>query len=74
LKPVWRLAAEKSFRGCRSWVQLTKPPPSIRLEPVLTDDRHAEQRRQFYAIIGDRNDQEAAICVAPDGDSETATP
>ena len=72
LKPIWRLPDEKSFCGCRSWVQLPKPPPAMRFVPVLTDDQHAKQQRQFYVIIGDRNDQEVAICDAPDGGSETA--
>ncbi len=34
LEPAWILPDQKSYRGCRSWVQLPQRPANVRFEPV----------------------------------------
>jgi len=48
LDPTWVLPNEKSFGGCRSWVQLPEHPPAIRFETVVSDAEH-QQRIQLFA-------------------------
>ena len=48
--PAWRLANEKRYGGCRSWLQLPESPANLRFEPVLTDSGHEKLRRAFDAI------------------------
>jgi hypothetical protein len=47
----WILPNEKSYAGCRSWVQLPDAPVTIRLEPVLGDKEHAEIEKKFLEAI-----------------------
>ena len=49
LEPVWILADEPRFGGCRSWVDLPERP-KLQFEPVLDDAEHARRRREFLAI------------------------
>jgi hypothetical protein len=34
LDPIWRFPDSRSYGGCRSWLQLPKPPAGLRLQPV----------------------------------------
>ena len=47
----WILPNEKSYAGCRSWVELPDPPATMRLEPVLGDTEHAEIEKRFLRTI-----------------------
>jgi hypothetical protein len=47
----WILPNEKSYAGCRSWVELPDPPATMRLEPVLGDVEHAEIEKRFLRTI-----------------------
>lgn len=44
LAEPWRFPFQRSFGGCRSWVDLPAPPIELELEPVLGDDEHARRR------------------------------
>ena len=35
LEPVWRFPDAKAYAGCRSWVELPEPPPSLQYYPVV---------------------------------------
>ena len=35
LEPVWRFPDAKAYAGCRSWVELPEPPPSLQFYPVV---------------------------------------
>ena len=48
----WILPNERSYAGCRSWVQLPDPPATMQLEPVLNDSEFAEIERRFLDAIG----------------------
>jgi len=37
ISPVWELALDPSYRGCRSWVSLPDAPADLQKEPVLSD-------------------------------------
>jgi hypothetical protein len=43
--PSWPLALQRSYAGCRSWVDLPAPSPDLVCRPVLTDEEH-ERRRE----------------------------
>jgi hypothetical protein len=51
VEPAWRFSNEKAYAGCRSWVTLPAKPNDLKLEPILSDDEHAEQKRKFLAIV-----------------------
>jgi hypothetical protein len=48
----WVLPNDKRYAGCRSWVELPKPPATIRLEPVLGEEEHVEMEKRFLSVIG----------------------
>jgi hypothetical protein len=35
LEPAWRFPDARAYGGCRSWVQLPKPPADLQLHPVM---------------------------------------
>jgi hypothetical protein len=49
--PIWPLANEKRYAGCRSWVELPDTPADMRLEPVLTDAEHTARQNEFLTIV-----------------------
>ena len=49
--PVWSLPLQKSFGGCRSWVELPESP-ELSFAPVITDDEHSVRRKRVLAAIG----------------------
>jgi hypothetical protein len=53
LEPAWILPNEKSYGGCRSWVQLPELAPMTRFEPVLTDAEHARRSKLFVSLTTD---------------------
>ena len=50
LEPGWRLADQPAYGGCRSWVNLPQCPATMRFEPVLNDQQHANIANRFNAI------------------------
>jgi len=44
LAKPWRFPFQRSYGGCRSWVDLPAPPIKLGLEPVLSEDEHARRR------------------------------
>jgi hypothetical protein len=42
LEPIWRLADNPAYGGCRSWVELPECPAGTRFEPVLSDQAYAK--------------------------------
>jgi hypothetical protein len=49
--PVWSLPLQKSFGGCRSWVELPEAP-ELSFDPVIADDEHSVRRERVLAAIG----------------------
>jgi hypothetical protein len=43
LAKPWRFPFQRSYGGCRSWVDLPAPPSELELEPVLGADEHARR-------------------------------
>ncbi|MBV8097640.1 MAG: DUF1802 family protein [Verrucomicrobia bacterium] len=50
--PVWSLALQKSFGGCRSWVELPEAPAELRFTPVIDDSEHASRVQRVCAALG----------------------
>ncbi|HXM03019.1 MAG TPA: DUF1802 family protein, partial [Chthoniobacterales bacterium] len=48
--PVWSLPLQKSFGGCRSWVELPEAP-ELSFAPVIADDEHSARRERILAAI-----------------------
>jgi hypothetical protein len=53
LNPVWPFPNEKKYGGCRSWVKLPDSPSDLRLEPVLSDAKHSQRRKEFLVAVAD---------------------
>jgi hypothetical protein len=51
LASPWRLAMQKSFGGCRSWLDLPGLE-GIELVPVISDEEHADRRVALEAALG----------------------
>ncbi|HEY2422933.1 MAG TPA: DUF1802 family protein [Chthoniobacterales bacterium] len=51
--PVWSLAFQKSFGGCRSWIELPEAPAELRFTPVIQDGEHAARVLRVLAVVGD---------------------
>jgi hypothetical protein len=51
LAQSWILPNERSYAGCRSWVQLPDPPTTMQVEPVLNDSDFAEIEKRFLDAI-----------------------
>jgi hypothetical protein len=49
----WILPFDRSFGGCRSWVNLPATPPALRLEPVLQEAEQARRRSLVQAVFGE---------------------
>ena len=52
IEPEWILPNEKSYGGCRSWVQLPDAPATLRFQPVVDDAAHDGLRAGFLAAVG----------------------
>ena len=50
--PVWSLAFQKSFGGCRSWVELPDAPAELRFTAVIQDAEQAARVQRFREAIG----------------------
>ena len=53
LSPAWRLAEEKRYGGCRSWIELPELPSRMEMVAVLSDEEHARRRAEFLAVVGE---------------------
>ena len=51
LTPGWIFPDAPAFGGCRSWVKLREIPAETRLQPVLTDEKHAAVAGAFRAVL-----------------------
>jgi hypothetical protein len=49
--PVWSLPLQKSFGGCRSWVEVPEVP-ELSFAPVIMDDEHSVRRERVLAALG----------------------
>jgi hypothetical protein len=47
----WEFPFQRSYRGCRSWVDLPTPPIALDLEPVLSEDEHARRRDLVRRVL-----------------------
>lgn len=47
LQPAWIVGDEKSFAGCRSWVDLPAPAAGLSFQPVLSESAHERKKKQF---------------------------
>ncbi|HRJ70884.1 MAG TPA: DUF1802 family protein [Terrimicrobiaceae bacterium] len=50
LDPPVRLANEKKYGGCRSWIELPIPE-GVALVSVLTDEEHSRRRRRLDEVL-----------------------
>jgi hypothetical protein len=50
--PVWSLPVQKSFGGCRSWVELPEAPAELRFTPVIDDSEHAARVSRVSQRLG----------------------
>jgi hypothetical protein len=46
----WRFPYQRSFGGCRSWLELPGMPPNAELFPVLSDEEQA-RRRDLVRVV-----------------------
>jgi hypothetical protein len=53
ITPEWSLPSQKSFGGCRSWIDLPEAPADLRFTPVIGDADHALRRERVIAAIGE---------------------
>jgi hypothetical protein len=53
--PVWSLPVQKSFGGCRSWVELPEAPAELRFTPVIEDSEQAARMSRVFAAVGERD-------------------
>ncbi|MBV9275134.1 MAG: DUF1802 family protein [Verrucomicrobia bacterium] len=53
ISPVWVLPYQKSFGGCRSWIELP-PPPHLDLTPVLGENEHNLRRERVRAAAAEK--------------------
>jgi hypothetical protein len=51
LSSPWRFPNEKTYGGCRSWVDLPEAPGTMTEVPVLTDAAHAVVRDKVLSLI-----------------------
>jgi hypothetical protein len=52
IEPSWTFPNAKSYAGCRSWVELPKPPPVLRFKPVLGEAEHERRRKLLIDLVG----------------------
>jgi hypothetical protein len=50
--PVWSLAFQKSFGGCRSWVELPEAPAELRFTPVIDNGEQATRVQRVREAVG----------------------
>jgi hypothetical protein len=50
--PVWSLPFQKSFGGCRSWIDLPAPSGELQFLPVIGDNEHAERVQRVRDAVG----------------------
>jgi len=48
--PVWVLQNGKRFGGCRSWIDLPRPP-EMKMQPVVDAPTHEKLRAEFDQIV-----------------------
>jgi hypothetical protein len=46
-QPAWIVGDEKSFAGCRSWVDLPAVAAGLSFQPVLSESAHERKKKQF---------------------------
>jgi hypothetical protein len=51
ITPEWSLPFQKSFGGCRSWIELPESPANLRFTPVIEDAEHATRTERVLAAI-----------------------
>jgi len=52
ITPEWSLPFQKSFGGCRSWIELPESPAELQFTPVIADAEHAERVQRVVAAVG----------------------
>src|SRR6266700_5609674 len=50
ISPIWILQNEKRFSGCRSWIDLPRPP-EMKMQPAVDDATHETLRAELDLII-----------------------
>jgi hypothetical protein len=52
ITPELSLPFQKSFGGCRSWIELPESPAELQFTPVIADAEHAERVQRVLAAVG----------------------
>jgi hypothetical protein len=65
VEPVWRIADQPAFGGCRSWLKLPDEPNESKLLPVLSDAAHTARLEEIRRLLP--QDQPALLRQPADG-------
>lgn len=50
----WVFPDSPAYGGCRSWVELPEPPTGLQMEPVISDEAHADRAAALRVLLGKR--------------------
>ncbi|HEY0790421.1 MAG TPA: DUF1802 family protein [Chthoniobacterales bacterium] len=59
----WRFPSQRSFGGCRSWLELPGVPPDAELVPVLSEEEQTKRRDQVRALFPVESEGEDGVGV-----------
>jgi hypothetical protein len=51
ISPAWEFPFQRSYGGCRSWVELPEPPNDLRMAPVLSASEQERRRSTVLAAL-----------------------
>jgi hypothetical protein len=51
ITPTWEFPLQRSYGGCRSWIELPQPPIDLRMEPVLSSDEQERRRSIVFVTL-----------------------
>jgi hypothetical protein len=50
ISPIWKFPFERSYGGCRSWIELPEPPGNLRMTPII-DSLEQDRRRSIVEAV-----------------------
>jgi hypothetical protein len=54
LSATWKFAFQRSYGGCRSWVELPEPPQDLQITPILDSAEQSRRRSVVLAALDKR--------------------
>jgi hypothetical protein len=67
ITPTWEFPLQRSYDGCRSWVELPQPPIDLQMAPVLPSDEQKGRRSIVLATLQEDGDSGARKSHEPLG-------